>query len=334
VTSADLVLAGDIGGTKTDIAVYTRASGVRAPMARESFPNRDFDGLEAIAREFVGRLGATVVAACFDVAGPVANGIARVTNLPWVVAEESLRSALGIARVQLLNDLEATAIAVPGLQPSELHTLSQGLPVSGGPIAVIAPGTGLGEAFLTSDGTRYRAHASEGGHTDFGPRSRDQIDLLVFLADRFDHVSYELVCSGIGIPNLYSFLLQTGLATELTEVAARIEQAEDRTRVIMEAGLEKDGRSTLCAATLDLFARILGAEAGNLALKVMATGGVFVGGGIPPRMLSVLGDGGFMHAFGDKGRLSRVLMDVPVHVILSPAALMGAAESALQLAEA
>jgi glucokinase len=249
-----------------------------------------------------------------------------------VVEEDSLRNALDLDRVHLLNDLEATAIAVPSLQPSELYTLSAGVRAVGKSLAVIAPGTGLGEAFLTWDGERYRAHASEGGHCDFGPLGQDQVDLLVFLRQRFDHVSYEQVCSGIGIANLYQYLLHEGRDSELPEVAERLEHAEDPTRVIVEAGLGSGSeRSPLCAATLHLFSSILGAEAGNLALKVMATSGVYVGGGIPPRMLSVLSHGEFMRAFGDKGRLGRVLVDVPVHVILSPAALMGAAEYALQL---
>jgi glucokinase len=331
VNTPELVLAADVGGTKTDIAIFSADAGVRAPIARATFQNHRYAGLEAIAREFLDRTKLAVVAACFDVAGPVVDGQATITNLPWVVNEEALKDALRLGAVHLLNDLEATALAVPSLQPAELHTLSPGRPAPHGAIAVIAPGTGLGEAFLTWDGARYEAHASEGGHTDFGPTTPQQIGLLEYLLDRFDHVSYELVCAGIGIPNLYHYLKDVGHATELPDVAARLAAADDQTPIIVDAALAAGARSELSAATLELFASILGAEAGNLALKVLATGGVYVGGGIPPRILPLLDRGGFLEAFLQKGRLGRVLADIPVHVILSPAALMGAAQFGLDL---
>jgi glucokinase len=217
------------------------------------------------------------------------------------------------------------------LEPTDLRTLSAGRPRGGGPVAVIAAGTGLGEAYLTWDGQRYRAHASEGGHTDFGPATSQQLELLAYLQPRFEHVSYELVCSGLGIQHLYAFLRDLRLRPELPQVAARLAQAVDQTPIIMEAGLASEGRSVLCAATLDLFVSILGAECGNLALKVLADGGVYLGGGIPPRLLTLLERGEFMRSFLSKGRLSHVLMDMPVHVIVSPAALMGAAQVALSL---
>jgi glucokinase len=333
VNTHSLVLAGDVGGTKTDIAVFSSDAGLRAPLARETFRNREYPGLAAIACEFLDRTKLPIVAACFDVAGPVVSGQAVVTNLPWVVSEGALRDALSIDAIRLLNDLEATAIAVPTLQPVELHTLSPCRPVPGGVVGVIAPGTGLGEAFLTWDGANYHAHASEGGHTDFGPTSDDQIALLAQLRQHYDHVSYELVCSGIGIPVLYQYMRDTSGLAELRDAATRLPTAEDQTPIIVEAALAAEMPSPLCAATLELFASILGAEAGNLALKVLATGGVFVGGGIPPRILPVLDHGGFLQAFQHKGRLSRVLADTPVHVILSPAALMGAAQCAFQLAD-
>jgi glucokinase len=333
VNTPNLILAGDVGGTKTDIAVFSSDAGLRAPLARETFRNREYPGLAAVACEFMDRTKLPVVAACFDVAGPVVSGQAVVTNLPWLVSEGALRDALSIEALRLLNDLEATAIAVPKLQPVELHTLTPGHPVAGGVIAVIAPGTGLGEAFLTWDGANYHAHASEGGHTDFGPTSDDQIALLTQLRQRYDHVSYELVCSGIGIPVLYQFLKETSGLAELRDVATRLATAEDQTPIIIEAALATEMPSPLCAATLELFASILGAEAGNLALEVLATGGVFVGGGIPPRILPLLDRGGFLQAFQHKGRLSHVLTDTPVHIILGPAALMGAAQCAFELAD-
>ena len=329
MSAAVAVLAGDVGGTKTDMAIFSSDAGVRAPLARATFQNHHYTSLEAIALEFLDQTKLPVVAASFDVAGPVVGGEAKITNLPWVVTEASLKDALQLASVHLLNDLEATAIAVPMLDAAERRTLNVGRLTPNGPIAVIAPGTGLGEAFLTWDGGRYHAHASEGGHADFGPTTPLQVDLLAYLQQKFEHVSYELVCSGIGIQHLYQYLKDAGHATELPAVADRIAAADDPTPIIMEAGLASNGRCELSAATLELFAAILGAESSNLALKVLSTGGVFVGGGIPPRMLSLLGQGSFMRAFLRKGRLSHVLVDMPVHVILGPAALMGTAQFCL-----
>ena len=325
-------MAADVGGTKTDIGAFSEEHGVRAPIAHATFQNEHYTSIEDIALEFLDRTKLSIAAACFDVAGPVMDGRAMITNLPWVVMESSLKQALRVDAVRLLNDLEATAIAVPILESAELRTLSAGHPTPNGPIAVVAPGTGLGEAYLTWNGERYYAHASEGGHTDFGPTTMQQIELLAYLQRKFEHVSYELVCSGIGMQNLYQFLADSGTAAEQPDVAARLAVAGDRTPIIIESGLASDARSQLCTATLELFVSILGAESGNLALKLLPTGGVYLGGGIPLRLLPLLERGDFMTAFLRKGRLSRVLVSMPVHVILSPAALMGAARFALQLA--
>ena len=325
------VLAADIGGTKTDIAIFSSETGIRTPVARATFQNHTYQRVEDLVLQFLATTRESVSAACFDVAGPVVDGQARVTNLPWVVTEECLKNALDVQAVRLVNDLEATAMAVPLLEPTDLRTLSAGRPRCGGPMAVIAAGTGLGEAFLTWDGQRYHAHASEGGHTDFGPTTRQQLELLDYLRARFEHVSYELVCSGLGIQHLYAFLKDAGAVAELPAVAARLERAADQTPIIIEAGRARERRSELCAATLDLFLSILGAECGNVALKLLARGGVYVGGGIPPRLLPLLERGQFMQSFLAKGRLSHVLVDMPVHVIVSPAALMGAGHLALEL---
>jgi glucokinase len=325
------VLAADIGGTKTDIAIFSSDNGIRAPIACATFQNHAYQRVEDLVLEFLATTHESVDAACIDVAGPVVDGQAVVTNLPWHVTEEALKDALHIDAVRLVNDLEATAIAVPLLQPTDFRTLSAGRPRCGGPVAVIAAGTGLGEAYLTWDGQRYQAHASEGGHTDFGPATFQQLELLRYLQARFEHVSYELVCSGLGIQQVYAFLRDLRLRVELPEVAMRLAEAADQTPIIIEAGLASEGRSVICAATLDLFVSILAAECGNLALKLLATGGVYLGGGLPPRLLRLLEGGQFMRSFLAKGRLSHVLMDVPVHVILSPAALMGAAHLGLSL---
>lgn len=329
-----MLLAGDIGGTKTDLAVYSQASGPRTPLAQAEYPSANYPSLEALVREFLTRTSLPIERACFDVAGPVIDGRAKVTNLPWVVEETRLSRELGLKAVHLLNDLEAIARAIPLLMPSDVHSLNPGETVAGGAIAVVAPGTGLGEAFLTWDGQRYRAYPSEGGHADFAPTEPIQIGLLEYLLGQYDHVSYERVCSGHGIPNLYRYLLDRGVASESPDLTARIAAARDPTPLILQAGLEGRAASPLCAAALDLFVSILGAEAGNLALKVLATGGVYLAGGIPPRIIPALADGRFMAAFRRKGRFADLLDRVPVHVVLAQAALIGAASHGLELAAA
>ncbi len=323
-------LAGDIGGTKTDLAVFSSAAGIRAPLAQAAFASRNYPGLEAPLRDVLSRVESRVDGACFAVAGPVLNGSARITNLPWVLDEVELAGALGLSRVRLLNDLEAVAAAVPLLSTSELFTLNRGRAAPGGAIAVIAPGTGLGEAYLVWDGARYRAFPSEGGHADFAPTNAREAGLLEYLSKRFEHVSYERVCSGMGLPNIHAYLKASGIAGESDRVSERVAAAEDPTPVIVAAALDGEQPCALCRAALEMFVSILGAEAGNLALKVMASGGVYLGGGILPRMLPALSSGLLMAAFGRKGRASPLLEEIPVHVILNPrAALLGAAHSAM-----
>src|SRR5919202_1770909 len=272
-----MVLAGDIGGTKTALGVFTHEAGPRAPLAQREFPSADYPGLAAIVREFLAAHPLPVTSACFDVAGPVVGGRAKVTNLSWVVDVDDLARDLALDPVYLLNDLEALAYAVPALEPDDLRTFNAGDPEPHGPIAVIAPGTGLGEAFLTWGVAGYRAHASEGGHVDFAPADEAQIELLRYLLRRFEHVSYERLCSGIGIPNIYDGLLDSGRFSESPEVARRLADADDRTPVIVQAALAEPP-CALCAETFRTFVRILGAQAGNLALTVMATGGDYIGG--------------------------------------------------------
>jgi len=321
-----MLLAGDIGGTKTNLAVFSPEAGPRVPLAEATFPSGHYLSLEAVVREFLAQVDLPVEQASFGVAGPVVAGRATVTNLPWVMDEAQLQEALSLSPVRLLNDLEAIAHAVPFLQPDDLHTLNEGQPVVGGNIAVIAPGTGLGEAFLAWDGSRFQAHASEGGHTDFAPTTPAEVGLLRYLLDRFEHVSYERVCSGRGLPNIYAYLKDSGFAEEPPWLAKQLVAADDPTPVIANAALDKEKQCPLCIETLNTFVSILGAEAGNLGLKVMATGGVFLGGGIPYRILSALKQDRFMHAFQHKGRMSDLMTRMPVHVILNPkAALLGAA---------
>ncbi len=326
-----MLLAGDVGGTKTNLAIFSSEAGWRAPVAEATFPSAQYPGLEAVVQEFLKQRNFSVDHASFGVAGPVVAGSATITNLPWMMDEKQLQKELDIPSVRLLNDLDAIAHAIPFLEPQDLHTLNEGQPISKGAIAVIAPGTGLGEGFLTWDGSRYRAHTSEGGHADFAPTNTSQIELLRYLLARFPHVSFERVCSGKGMPNIYSYLKDTGYAEEPQWLAEQLVAAQDRTPIIVNNALDKEKATKLCVGTLNTFVSILGAEAGNLALKVLATGGVYLGGGIPPRILSFLQDGRFMQAFTHKGRLTEMLTRMPVHIILNPKiALLGAARQGFE----
>jgi len=327
-----MLLAADIGGTKTNLAIFSPEAGPRAPLAEARFPSADYPSLEALVREFLSQVDVEVEWASFGVAGPVVAGRATITNLPWVMEEEQLQATLSLSSARLLNDLAAIAHAVPFLESADLHTLNEGQPTPGGAIAIVAPGTGLGEAFLTWDGSRYRPHASEGGHADFAPTNPLEIELLRYLQHRFQHVSYERVCSGRGLPNIYAFLKHSGYADEPDWLAEQLAAADDPTPVIVNTALDREKTCELCVATLDTFVSILGAEAGNLALKVLASGGVYLSGGIPPRILPALEQERFMEAFRSKGRMSDLLARVPVHVILNPkVALLGVACHGLEL---
>jgi glucokinase len=333
-----MLLAGDIGGTKTALALIEPSRGLHAPVVEATFPSADYPSLEAIAREFLdqaARAGGRSLAidrACFGVSGPVVDGRATITNLPWVIDERHLQAELDVKAVHLLNDLESIASAVPILEPEMLYTLSPGKAAPGGSIAVIAPGTGLGEAYLTWDGSGYRAHACEGGHSDFAPTNAFEMGLLSYLLKEFDHVSYERVCSGKGLPNLYHYVKDCALFDEPGWLAKQITEADDVVPVIIATALEGKPGSEVCVATLNLFISILGAEAGNLALKLGAMGGIYLAGGIPPRILPALASGRFMESFRRKGRLSTILSNLPIQVILDPkAGLAGAAHYGLRL---
>ena len=321
-----LLLAGDVGGTKTNLAVFSREAGLRAPLVEATFPSADFDDLASLVRVFLADVELPVTRACVGVAGPVVNRQARITNLPWLIDEVQLAAALGFSSFTVLNDLVAIAAGVPFLEADDVYTLHAGTPEPGGAKAVIAPGTGLGEAFLTWDGTRYRAHPSEGGHADFAPNNAQEVDLLRYLQARWEHVSYERVCSGRGIPNIYGYLRDNGYAEEPAWLAEQLAAADDPTPVIAEAALDPARPCALCVGTLDMFVGILGAEAGNMVLRVVATGGVYLGGGIPVRILPALDGERFRRAFLSKGRLAHLPARTPVYVILNPkSALLGAA---------
>lgn len=331
-TEQDVLLVGDIGGTKTVLALFSTVLGTHTPLDEAVFPSQQYPSLEACVEAFLAGREVRISRASFGVAGPVTGDRAKITNLPWVIDAGQVSAGLRGAPVHLLNDLAAIANAVPHLGPDDVHTLSPGAPAPGGSIGVIAPGTGLGEAFLTWDGARYRAHASEGGHADFAPLDAQQAGLLQYLWPRIGHVSYEQVCSGgLGIPNLYAYLRDSGFAPEPDWLAAELARATDPTPVIVRAAQERD--CALCQETLRLFIAILAAEAGNLALKVYATGGIYLGGGIPPRIIPALESAMFLDAFCAKGRFASLLGRIPVHVIRNPkVALLGGAYYAWEVA--
>jgi len=326
-----MLLAGDIGGTKTGLAIIDPVRGLFDPVATAALPSNSFDSLETLVQAFIAENPFTVEYASFGVAGPVVAGKAAITNLPWVIEADSLRRALRVKEVRLLNDLESIGFGIPALRPEDIVTLNAGSPVEHGAIAVIAPGTGLGEGYVTFDGQYYRAHPSEGGHVDFAPANDLQIDLLRFLQRRLNHVSYEWVCSGMGIPYVYRFLRDGMGYDEPDWLAEKLASVQDKTPVISRAAFEMDEPPPICVKTMELFIEILGAEAGNLALKVLATGGVYLAGGIPPRILEPIRHGGFMEAFLKKGRFSQLLSHFPVRVVMNPqTALIGAATQGLQ----
>ena len=321
------LLAGDIGGTKTSLALHRAGSWPGPPLAEATYRNAAYDSPAAMISEFLAANDSRPDHACFGVAGPVHDNRVRLTNLDWFIDGEKLRRQFGLKSVSLVNDLVATAMGAVHLPADRLKTINGGQPASRGAIAVIAPGTGLGEAFIIRDRDRLLPCPSEGGHASFAPENARQAALLEFMQRRFEHVSVEQVCSGLGLPSLYDFL-----KTEIAEppwLAERLGGAGDRTPVIVAAALkalnDQESAGKLAVATLHLFVDILAAEAANLALKVLATGGVYIGGGIPPRILPLLEPDRFMARFR-RGVYREMLGRIPVHVILEPeTALLGAA---------
>jgi glucokinase len=324
-----IVLAGDVGGTKTALALFDKTARGPVLVREDTLSSRGFATLEAAIERFLAAgPRPKIEGVCLGVAGPVVDGRCVATNLPWVIDERALASAIPAPRVKLLNDLEVAAHGVLSLPEAELRTLQPGTPRHGH-MVLIAAGTGLGEALIVQDGDRRIVIASEGGHGDFAPRDDVEEDLLRFLRKEFGRVSLERILSGPGLFNVYRFLRDTGWARESAQAAERM-RAGDPSAIVSEMALA--GSDPLCAKALDIFVSVYGAEAGNLALKAMAVGGVFVGGGIAPRILPRLTTGAFVAAFRDKGRLGTLMEAIPVCVALNPRApLLGAAQVATAL---
>lgn len=324
-----MILAGDIGGTKTNVALFeTNGSEVGPVIRQQTFPSGRFASLEAILKEFIGETELKLANACFGIAAPVVDGCAKTPNLNWTVRAESLAQLLQIDRVGLINDLEATAHGIPALTDSQLLTINAGEPRHDGHRALIAAGTGLGMAGIFYREGHYHPIPSEGGHSDFAPHPLVGMELFRYLTEKFGrHVSWERVLSGPGLFNVYCFLRDGGHAEEPSWLAAEI-QAGDKTAAVSNAALEN--KCELAVKALDLFVAAYGAMAGNLALLMMATGGLYVGGGIAPKIRAKLSEGTFMKAFTDKGRLSAMMAGIPVRIILDDkTALYGAARAAL-----
>jgi glucokinase len=317
-----MILAGDVGGTKVHLALFDFTDGELKHARDQIYPAKQYAGLEEIVKEFL--VSEKVTSACFGVPGPVRDGRLRLTNLPWTLDSRELARDLEINYVFLINDLQANGFGIAELGADQIYTLSEGDAQQVGNRALISAGTGLGEAFLVWDGRDYVPYPSEGGHSDFAPRNEDEIDLLRFLRQKYNgRISFERVVSGQGVTNIYEFLRDGRGLEEPAWLAERMRQ-EDPNAVITESALK--AKSELCEKTLDMFVSAYGAEAGNLALKILSVGGLYVGGGIAPRILEKLKDGTFMKAFTDKGRLSQLLVNIPVRVILeSRTALIGAA---------
>jgi len=318
-----IVLGGDIGGTNTRLGFFESTQGRMHTLGSRTFPSPEYDNLEAIVAEFTAQCQCAWDAACFAVAGPVHAGRVATTNLPWLVDAEALALQLRLERVGLINDLEAIGYGILALPPSDLVTLAAGPLHAAGNVAIIAAGTGLGQAGCFWDGKAHWPYACEGGHCDFAPRNDLEIELLRFLLQKYARVSYERVLSGSGLVEMYTFLHRTGRGGEAESLTETIYQ-QAHPAPIVRAALE--GRSERCALALDLFVSLYGAEAGNLGLKAMARGGVYIAGGIAPRIIDWMRRGGFRSAFLDKGRMRPLLEAMPVHVVMNGnVGLIGAA---------
>ena len=318
------VLCGDIGGTNTRLALFEVVETILGVIEEETYKSREFPSLEIIVSDFLQKRRISApLPGCFGIAGPIKDGICQATNLPWFVHLSKLVSELRTERVYLLNDLQANAYGISALHEDDFIVINPGNSAAKGNAAVISAGTGLGEAGLYWDGVQYHPFASEGGHVSFSPGNELQVGLLRFLLKRFGHVSWERVISGQGFLNIYEFLCEYRNFKPSKRLVDEMQKG-DRAAVVTQEGLS--GRCQVCGEALDIFACLYGAEAGNLALKAKAMRGVYVAGGIAPKIFPKLKDGTFVRGFTEKGRFTDFLSKIPVHVVLNEeAALQGAA---------
>lgn len=321
------LLAGDIGGTKSNLAIFSSDGNTLTMERHQRYASGSHTSLNAIIRKFLGRDTKRFSAACLGVPGAVKDGRAHPTNISWGVDGREISTEFSIPIVTILNDLAANAHGIRELQPDDLAVIQKGEPGATGNRCVVSPGTGLGEAGLYWDGKRHHVWASEGGHTDFGPRNELEIALLQYLIKQYGHVSPERVVSGMGIENIYRFLRDTGRGKELPKIAEEIKNGDVAAIISTHA---EAADCPMCMQTIETFLSVFGAEAGNMALKSMALGGVYLGGGIPVKMLDRLREVTFITAFNDKGRHRSLMESIPIKVILNDnAALLGAARYAL-----
>jgi glucokinase len=323
------VLAGDVGGTNARLAIVD-VSGRTARIVKDTkYPSRDFPGLAPIVRRFCEATDSRPDRACFGMACPVVGDDCTAPNLPWTTNAKRLAAEIGIPRTKIINDFVSVGYGIELLSSADLATLQEGTPELQGPIALIGAGTGLGQGFLFWDDDHYEVLASEGGHSDFASRGKAQAGLLQFLEGKFHRVSWERLLSGPGLVNIYHYLVESGASPEQATVKDEMAR-EDPAAVVAGHALAKT--DCLSDRALDLFCEIFGAQAGNLALTVVATGGVYIAGGIAPKIVERLKAGGFMDAFRDKGRLSELLLHIPVHVVMNPnVGLLGSAAVAGRL---
>lgn len=311
-----MYIVGDIGGTKTNVVVLEKLDKKFKPVFEKSYPSRDYDSLRSIVKEVISEKGFQIQSTCFGVAGPIKNGRCEATNLPWLIDSKKIAEELKIKPhlVYLLNDLEAAAYGIDSLEDKDIFIFNKGNPQKYGTRCLLSAGTGLGESIIVWNGDKYIPIPTEGGHTDFAPRNKIEIDLLNYLIDKYGRVSYERILCGPGLLNVYNFFREKSYGEAPAWLVERFKN-EDPSAVISELGMEK--KDECCEKSLDLFVSVYGAEAGNLALKSLATGGVYIGGGIAPKILTKMKEGAFMQSFTNKGRLSVMVAQMPVKVILN-----------------
>jgi glucokinase len=320
------ILAADIGGTKTNIGIFDSEQGCRNSIVEETLLCKNYSNFNELLHDFLNEKEYPIERACFAAAGPVREGRVRLTNLPWTLDENELKDFLGILSVYVINDLVALAYSIPELTEKDTVTLHEGTPEKLGTIGIVAPGTGLGMSFLVWDGLKYIACPSESGHACFSPASEEELELLRFLLPQKKHVSFEYLCSGMGMPHIYKYLKEKVGLEEPDWLNIQVTEAKDPTPVIVQVALNKEIECNICLETVRFFIKILAVASGNLAVTAMTTGGIYLGGGMLPGLLSFLQEDVFRMRFVEKGEMSRLLENIPISVITNPkAGLIGAA---------